>query len=194
MNYGSQGERSALELAEWLCAHATPRPDLFTHLKLQKLAFYSYGALLAFGLEGETGEVSFEAWKHGPVAPDVYRRYADYGREALPRTSCRHGYSARVESVLSDVLNVYGRMTAWQLREESHEEGPWQEAYSEIYRMTISTESLRTHFRTKFGGPTVTFPERLFGGSSFLLDRIPVPAFSSLSEMSKAATRILGDA
>lgn len=182
----------ALDLASWLCGATPRRPDALTHLKLQKLAFYCYGALLAFDLDRQTGKLLFEAWKHGPVCPDIYARYSEFGREPLPRPTRAITYGAQVESVLRDVVNVYGRLAAWQLREESHEELPWQNTFNESERRPIDNESLRAHFRAKFRGPVVAFPERLFGGSSFLLDRIPVPTFLTLAEMSSAATRILG--
>lgn len=181
----------ALELARWLCAFAPPQPDALTHLKLQKLAFYCYGGLLAFGLDAELGDVAFEAWKHGPVAPAVYDEFYSYGRAPLPPMPPPE-LSPRAERVMRTVLNVYGRLTAWQLREESHSEEPWRATYSDTCRASLPKSDLRAHFEEKFCGPKVHFPEQLFGASSLLLDRIPVPTFSSLFEMSQAVTRILG--
>ena len=96
---------------------------------------------------------------------------------------------------LLDVMNVFGRMTAWQLREESHrEKTPWRSTYDGSPHLAIDERLLRDHFRKMFAGPIVRFPERLFGSSSMELDRIPVPRFGTLHQMSKAVTRILGDA
>lgn len=190
----SDARSPALDLAEWILANTPDRPDTLTHLKLQKLEFYCYGALLALDLDRELGNISFEAWKRGPVAPEVYERYSAYSGEPVPKpTRPLKAFSPRVESALSDVVNVYGRMTAWQLREESHWETPWTRNDGTSHP-PLCTEDLREHFRKKLLGPAIPFPERLFGGSSMLLDRVPVPTFSSLAEMSRAASRILGNA
>jgi uncharacterized phage-associated protein len=184
----------ALVLADWICASAPAQPDPLTHLKLQKLSFYCYGGLLAFGLENAIGDVRFQAWKHGPVSPVVYEHYRAFGAAPLPRASKKLALAAQSETVMGHVLNVYGRLTAWQLREESHEEGPWPSTFDGTHGREIEKDDLARFFREKFAGPVVRFPERLFGASSLMLDRIPVPSFSSLEEMSGAATRILGEA
>lgn len=185
----------AIRLADWLCSNTPARPDALTHLKLEKLAFYSYGALLALDLDGELGDVQFQAWKHGPVAPKINSKYGSFkGGEALPFVEYPHEpFSERAAAAMRDVINVYGRLTGWQLREESHLERPWCEHFDGALNKEIPKEDLRRHFKKKFASPGVRFPERLFGASSLLLDRIPVPTFRSLSEMSMAATRILGE-
>jgi uncharacterized phage-associated protein len=184
-------------LASWIVARVVGRPSRggeLTHLKLQKLCFYGYGALLAEGLEGEAGRVRFEAWPHGPVSPAVYAAYRARGSAPISEP---HGpatvFSSEAERTLDDILNVYGRLSAWALREESHLEAPWIATYEPERSLPIDDEHLRVHFKAKFaGGAGVAFPERLFGSSSFRLDRIPVPTFGSLRAMSEATTRILG--
>lgn len=188
----TQQKDGTLRLAKWIRAHTPGHPDLMTHLKLQKLAFYSYGGLLAFGLEDKVGDVLFQAWRHGPVSPTIYDQYKSYGRDPLPVPVPPFPFATDVETVLTEMLNVYGRLTAWQLREESHSEAPWMSSYQEGSNAPIEKEDMRNYFRAKFRAGRVSFPERLFGASSMLLDRIPVPAFRSLAEMSDAATRIFG--
>jgi uncharacterized phage-associated protein len=183
----------SLTLAHWIRATAPELPDRLTHLKLQKLAYYCYGALLAFGCEDEIGPIEFQAWTHGPVSPEIYRTYREYERNPIDRAA-KPTIAPSAESHLCDVMNVFGRMTAWQLREESHlEKTPWRNTYDGSLNQTIGEDLLRGHFREMFTGPIVRFPERLFGSSSLELDRIPVPKFSTLHEMSNAASRIFGE-
>ncbi len=184
---------AAAQLTDWIRAMASERPDPLTHLKLQKLAYYCYGALLAFDCEHQIGHVEFQAWKHGPVSPEIYAMYQCFGKTPIGRTH-KPMLHPIAESHLYDVMNVFGRMTAWQLREESHiEKTPWSNIYTGAHHQVISDVLLRKHFRTMYR-ESVHFPERLFGSSSLELDRIPVPTFRSLHEMSLAASRILGDA
>lgn len=184
----------SLILTQWIRATAPEQPDFLTHLKLQKLAYYCYGALLAFDCEFEVGPIEFQAWKHGPVSPAIFKNYKEYNNKPIGRVS-KPSLPHVPESHLRDIMNVFGRMTAWQLREESHmEKTPWRDTYNGLPDQTIGENLLRRHFRAMFAGPVVRFPERLFGSSSLELDRIPVPRFRTLHEMSDAVTRILGDA
>lgn len=183
---------ASVKLTDWIRATAPERPDLLTHLKLQKLAYYSYGALLAFGCEAAVGPIEFEAWKHGPVSRSIYELFRHYANMPIGRAA-RPDLSPIVEAHLQDVINVFGRMTAWQLREESHmTDSPWSYTYDGTPGRLIPESMLREHFQKMFNAP-VRFPERLFGCSSLLLDRIPVPTFPTLHEMSRAVTRILGN-
>jgi uncharacterized phage-associated protein len=184
----------ALVLAEWLCATAPRRPDALTHLKLQKLAFYAYGALLAHDIDSDLGDVEFQAWPHGPVSTEIYSHFASYGAAPLPADPSSAAVSERCAAVIADTVAVYGRLTAWQIREESHLEEPWVEVFDGRRDVPIPTERLRQHFRSKFTTGKVRFPERLFGGSSLQLDRIPVPEFSTLHDMAVGVERILGSA
>lgn len=182
---------SAIRLAERIALLAPAQPDELTHLKLQKLAFYCYGALLAFDVEREVGQIEFQAWKHGPVNAEIFRRYSPFGKSVLPRPESACAFGLATESAIRDVLNVYGRLTAWQLREESHVEEPWRRAFTGARGVRLDDEELRAHFKLKFATGRVRFPERLFGTASMALDRIPVPTFGSLAEMADAATSIL---
>ncbi|MCL2724981.1 MAG: DUF4065 domain-containing protein [Polyangiaceae bacterium] len=193
LHQSSISDEPAFVLSDWICGAAPDQPDQLTHLKLQKLAFYCYGGLLAFGLENSIGDMQFEAWKHGPVSPVIFGRYHGFRASPLPRTSTKPEIETRSETIMRHVLNVYGRLTGWQLREESHEARPWSSTFDGTPNKTIPKSDLIPFFRDKFAGPVVRFPERLFGSSSLILDRIPVPSFSSLEEMSIATTRILGE-
>lgn len=184
---------AVVHLTEWIRATALERPDPLTHLKLQKLAYYCYGALLAFDCEDLIGHIEFQAWKHGPVSPEIYALYQHLGKNPIGRAQ-KPQVHPTAELHLNDVMNVFGRMTAWQLREESHiEKTPWSNVYNGAYNQVISEVLLRKHFRVMFK-ESVRFPEKLFGSSSLELDRIPVPRFRSLHEMSLAVSRILGNA
>lgn len=111
----SNADRLALRIA----ALAPSKPDRLTHLKLQKLVFYAYGACLAFNEEKEVGaDITFEAWEHGPVCRPIWASYRQFGSNPLPPFSVKgQPYSPSVEEVLAEVVDVYGLLSAWQLRQ-----------------------------------------------------------------------------
>jgi uncharacterized phage-associated protein len=174
----------AIALANWLLAAVSPR--MLNHLQLQKLVFYAYGAAAAEGLEAQLGDVRFVAWKHGPVNRALYEQHRGSGRAplAVPPPGDVPAYGdLRLTGVLRDVLAVYGRLTPWQLREESHLEQPWAEAEQSE---EISDEAIKVHFCRKFARGAVALPRNLLGAWSFDADAIPTQRWESLHEIAVA--------
>ena len=81
---------SPFDVANWFtCSLDREAGDSITHLKLQKLIYYSQAWSLA--LNGiALFEEDFEAWAHGPVIPEVYQEYKEYGFNALPSCECEN--------------------------------------------------------------------------------------------------------
>lgn len=70
-------------------------------------------------------EADFEAWAHGPVLPEIYETYKQFGWEALPMCECDDVVSENVEEILHEVNRIYGGKTAKYLEELTHLEDPW---------------------------------------------------------------------
>ncbi|HEX4339288.1 MAG TPA: type II toxin-antitoxin system antitoxin SocA domain-containing protein [Polyangiaceae bacterium] len=174
----------ALDLAEWIRGRlATP----VTHLKLQKLCFYCYGGALASGSATDVGHISFEAWAHGPVSRDVWNAYRAYGSAEIEPPGPFDDvvrYRPTTEIELNAVLSIYRRLSAWQIRQESHLEAPWVNAHRQ--QRSLETEEIRRHFREKFYTGKVAFPENLLFSSSLGVDGIPAHTFATLSEAGAA--------
>ncbi len=177
----SNGSTGALKLAQWIVGKQPP----LTHLKLQKLVFYCYGAACAFDFVDELGApVQFAAWKHGPVSADVYDHYKAWGRNEIPSNEIAPEFSEQATAHLEDVVAIYGRLTPWQIRSQSHLEEPWVDAYPGpgLRSAAISDSAIRRHFQRIYVD-YVTVPEFLGRGSSFSLDGMPVARFSSLAAL-----------
>lgn len=173
----------AVRLADRVLARVgQPR---ISHLKLQKLSFYVYGVLLAERLEDPVGHIQFEAWQHGPVSRPVYDRYKWHRDELLPTHLGSEAYPKAVEDCIGDVLAVYGKLSAWQLREQSHLEEPWITAWASPDKL-IPVEGLRRYFAGKFAKGRVTVPEVLTLVWPLSFDRLPQARFDSLRSLARA--------
>jgi len=123
--------------------------DSLSNLKLQKLVYYAQGFQLAL-----TGSPLFldeiQAWEHGPVVPSLYRTFKQSGSGAVPRPDGidLDDYSEDERGLLDEVFTVYGQFSAWKLRNLTHDEKPWKDAYSIAPSTPISYESMREYFRT----------------------------------------------
>jgi uncharacterized phage-associated protein len=140
---------SAQSVADYFLARVEQEEDeLISNLKLQKLLYYAQGNHLALD-KGVLFPEAIEAWNHGPVVPSVYHKYKGYGSHGLPYPEDFDAtkYSEDMQDFLDEVYSVYGQFSAWKLRQMTHEEPPWKEAF-ENNRGTISTDSMKTFFKT----------------------------------------------
>lgn len=123
--------------------------ELISNLKLQKLVYYAQGFHLA--IEGESlFTESIEAWAHGPVVPELYHEYKVYGSGAIPPPDGfdPESIDGETRSLLDEVYAVFGQFSAWKLRNMTHEEPPWTEAYIEGGTGIITKKSMKKYFTT----------------------------------------------
>ena len=146
---------NALDTAGYLIelANDTPEHDL-TNLKLQKLLYYAQGKYLA-----QTGHPLFdekiEAWKYGPVIPDVYHVFKSCG--SFPVTVFDVDYnamrpSAEEEAFLKEIWESLGKKYSGSyLVQTTHAPGtPWTLTYDEESRSAEIPQALmKKYFSTK---------------------------------------------
>ncbi|WP_236851740.1 Panacea domain-containing protein [Candidatus Sodalis pierantonius] len=123
-----------------------------SNLKLQKLVYYAQGFSLAL-LNRPLFNEEIEAWMHGPVVPELYRKYKDFKNQALPLPENDIDFSKFSEDekeLLDEVYRVYGQYSAWKLRDMTHSEPPWANSYIEGYgKSPIPHDSMKSFFDTR---------------------------------------------
>ncbi len=122
--------------------------DSISNLKLQKLCYYAQGFYLAF-FNTPLFDDKIEAWQHGPVIKSLYHNYSDRGSMGIPYIEKLDLaiYPKRVRELLKEIYKIYGQYSAWRLRELTHREPPWKEAY-EKGATVINRKSMKRHFKT----------------------------------------------
>jgi uncharacterized phage-associated protein len=119
--------------------------DSLSNLKLQKLLYYAQGAHLAFYGKPLFAE-KIKKWEHGPVVPQVYHEYKQFGANSIPVESVDLSkYSSQIREILDEVNSVYGQFTASKLRTMTHNEPPWRDANM---NGEISHDSMKQFFKT----------------------------------------------
>lgn len=140
-------------IAEWFLARN--RQDLIdgsdeaiSNLKLQKLLYYAQGCTLAL-----TGKPLFadeiQAWTHGPVIPEIYHKYKQYGACGI---NYEGGFDDSImddetQAILEEVYEEFGQFSAWKLRNMTHDETPWKETDKNC---VISTDSIKEYFTKNY--------------------------------------------
>lgn len=123
--------------------------DAISNLKLQKLVYYAHAYHLAMYGEPLIPE-RVEAWEHGPVVPDLYRSYKQHGSEPIPAPDDFDpaDYDERTRELLDEIYEVFGQYSAGKLRNLTHAERPWAQAYDEAARgRVISNEAMRDFYK-----------------------------------------------
>jgi uncharacterized phage-associated protein len=128
--------------------------DSLSNLKLQKLIYYAQGFHLAL-VDSPLFDETIEAWEHGPVVPNLYHTYKQFGSGPIPRPS--NGidvemYPAETRELLDEIFQVYGQYSAWKLRNFTHSEPPWLDAYKNPVSHEISRDALKRYFQTRVHG------------------------------------------
>lgn len=136
-----------------------------THLRLQKLLYYVQGWALAIRGEPAFGD-RIEAWEHGPVVPSVYQRLKDLGKAAIPASRLSAPpLDPELHSFVASVWEDLRALSAIELRERTHQEAPWQEAWGRRQLPThgheeITSAALRAYFGGRSGGVLSKFKIR----------------------------------
>lgn len=97
--------------------------------KLQKLCYYSQAWHLAW-TDNPIFEEDFEAWANGPVCSELF--HAHQGKFLVSMEDFCKGnednLSEDEKESIDIVLDGYGQMEPYSLREQTHAEDPWKNA------------------------------------------------------------------
>lgn len=110
-----------------------------THLHIQKILYFGHGYHLAYYNDPLFSQ-TVQAWKHGPVIPEVYRVFRDYGKSPITTladtydehfecTPYRADLSESTTRYLASVWDAYKGVSPYKLSDLSHApDGPWAKA------------------------------------------------------------------
>jgi uncharacterized phage-associated protein len=131
-----------------------------TALKLQKLVYYAAGYYSAATNE-PLMNCSIEAWEYGPVVPQLYHEFKEFGGKPITRFASEHDFTddpaplplndKNAMQVADFVWNNYKKYSALQLSEMTHRpNSPWHKVRSSrpgVRDADIDEGLLAEHFR-----------------------------------------------
>lgn len=119
--------------------------DVMTHLRLQKLVYYCQAWSLAIR-DKPLFPDKFQAWPHGPVCPNLWSSFKQYGFGEIPPSAAKSDFSSALSEdeieFLSEVWRVYGGYTAKRLEDMTHSEAPWKAARGDLAPHVKSEEEI----------------------------------------------------
>lgn len=113
--------------------------DEMTQKKLHKMLFFAYAwYLYENNDEGnienrlftpKNPQYGFQAWVHGPVYRELYPVYANFGFKPINVLEFDESiFDDDDLNLLNQIVDVYGKMSAYELEEETHKYYSWQNA------------------------------------------------------------------
>lgn len=139
----------ARQIANWFIERARRDNRKLTIMQLLKLVYISHG----WHLEMRRSPLivnKIEAWKFGPVIPDVYNAFRKQGVEVsdiVPHFAPVLAPSD--ENLLEQIYNSYGRLSAERLSDMTHVAGgPWEIATTQLgYFAPIRDDLITAHYQ-----------------------------------------------
>jgi uncharacterized phage-associated protein len=119
----------ARQIANWFLERATEDGRSLSIMSLLKLTYIAHGWNLEIRNTPLFGN-KIEAWRYGPVIPDVYNAFRSQG---INPSSSVEAFPPPTELIdvnfLEQIYKIYGQLPAFRLSELTHEPGgPWETA------------------------------------------------------------------
>lgn len=154
-----------LDVCRYVINYSNDKDYSISNLKLQKLLYFIQAYFLT---SSENKEPCFrehiEAWDFGPVVPDAYREYKQYGSGAIPHiysyfefdandiwNSHRIQYDDSIicnedKNLINEVIDQFSNYTATDLVALTHDQSPWIDAYEPHMNNIITNDAIRKYF------------------------------------------------
>lgn len=158
----------AIDVARYIVNYTNACGDTITNLKLQKLLYFVQGCFLILR-EKPCFKDKIEAWDFGPVVPNVYYKFREYGSNSIPTVTKIFVYnknnlfgvrsksyddsiiSRRDKLLINEVVDVFRETSATTLVKITHDQSPWKSTYkSEEKHNIITQEQIKDFFSKKY--------------------------------------------
>lgn len=125
---------TALNVANALIQEANKKLFSVSNMKLQKLTYLAYGLYMDVKKEKLFPE-EIQAWKYGPVIPELYHSFKLYHANPIPNdhylvNDVKNDITSEIKDLVEAVIEMHGEKSAGELVDFTHRDGtPWSKAY-----------------------------------------------------------------
>lgn len=144
---------SCFDIADYFVWLAHETGSLISNLKLQKLVYYAQAWHLAL-YNTPLFDQDFEAWVHGPVIPELYQKYRNFGWQPILE-DVNPKLPEKVVEFLSEVAEEYFACDAYELERMSHAEDPWCLARGDLPPDAVSHAVINKEWMKEYYGARV---------------------------------------
>lgn len=156
---------NVLDVARYVINYSNERGYGVSNLKLQKLLYFIQAYFLTATDDNRPCfKDKIEAWDFGPVVPNAYREFRQYGSGNIPTiesyvvfdnkniwNSHREVYNPNViacddRKMIASVVDEFSRYSASGLVDLTHRQAPWRDAYQRFANSEITIDAIRGYF------------------------------------------------
>lgn len=165
-----RGTYLATDIARYIINYSNDKNYGVSNLKLQKLLYFVQAFFLVNNKEHcPCFSNQIEAWDFGPVVPDVYHEYKQYGSTDIPRISSififdkDNPWDGKIinfddsfiagshKKLINEVVDHFADYSATDLVARTHCQAPWKNAYIPHQNNIITNESILEYFNDVHG-------------------------------------------
>lgn len=156
---------NVLDVSRYVINYSNEKDSGISNLKLQKILYFIQAYFLTNTPNGRPCfKEKIEAWDFGPVVPEAYREYKQYGSADIPAmlsfidfddddiwNSARKVFDSSVISdvdkeMINAVVDKFANYSATDLVTLTHRQAPWADAYVPHMNNEITIEAIRKYF------------------------------------------------
>lgn len=156
---------NVLDVSRYIINYSNRNDYGISNLKLQKILYFVQAHFLT-NTESQSPcfAEKIEAWDFGPVVPEAYFEYRQYGSGDIPTIvsyidfnkddiwdSGRIDYSDTIielgdEVLINEVVDKFAEYAATDLVTLTHRQAPWKDAYVPHMNNEITIDAIRRYF------------------------------------------------
>lgn len=135
---------TAMNLSKYIVSKCIADGHPISNLQLQKILYYIQRNFLKRGKNAFCDDI--EAWKFGPVVPNVYYHYCGYGSMLITIPCSYDEVDKEDRKAIDSIVEEKRDLKPWELVEDTHKENSaWAQTYKNGlgYRNVISNKLIK---------------------------------------------------
>ncbi|MEM7550076.1 MAG: type II toxin-antitoxin system antitoxin SocA domain-containing protein [Bacteroidota bacterium] len=144
--------KDPLVIANFFIEKGNEIGDPITQMKIQKLVYIAHGWYLSL-TDKPLIRAKVQAWKFGPVIPEIYQALKKYGNDPVPVSITNESINDQeIVDFLNIIWDLYGKYSASFLSNLTHQKSsPWdltaqRYGYDVPPNMIIDNEDIKHHY------------------------------------------------
>ncbi|NFD54696.1 DUF4065 domain-containing protein [Clostridium botulinum] len=142
---------NVIDVAKYVINKSIEMGTPVSNLKLQKILYFIQGEFLS-NLEKPAFLEEIQAWKHGPVVPEVYYEFNKYIANDITSKFDdvdETFFEIQDRNIINKVIKDNCTKSAWNLVQITHKQSPWLDNYKCGKNLTIPREDIEKCFLSK---------------------------------------------
>lgn len=141
-----------LDVCKYVIDYSNEKEYGISNLKLQKILYFIQAYFLIKQPSRCCFDDKIEAWNFGPVVPNAYREYKQFGSSDIPtiinfeKSDSNGCITGDDKNLIKTVIDKFADYSATDLVGLTHHQSPWIDAYIPHMNREITPEAIKEYF------------------------------------------------